>query len=250
MTLDNNFIKRATKVTSFNLTAADFQSLKYKLEIQTLYQQHMFGSFDPNDALSRLDKNQYNKLVRLLKRDDKGQYEKLHNLPLKGVGPAEAVFFLLTSNGHLGGGSSAGVDLIMGASKYELKAVKWKSKTTKDYVADFKLGGNIPGMTTLEADLQLACYELGITTVKGAPEISGSKMDELKNLDPTRYEGLRKRYQDLAYNNYFKSHEVVFIQTETSQADFGEIIAIKKVKPQEIEMERYTSRSIKPLVKI
>ena len=231
MVLNNDFIKRATKVTSFNLTAADFQSLKYKLEIQTLYQQHMFGSFDPRNALSRLDKNQYNKLVRQLKRDDKSQYEKLHNLPLKGVGPAEAVFFLLTKNGHLGGGSSAGVDLIMGSSKYELKAVKWKSKATKDYVADFKLGGNIPGMTTLEADLQLACFENGITTIKGAPEISGSKMDELKKKDPTRYESIRSRYQQLAYNHYFKSHEVVFVQTESSQQDFGEIIAIKTVKP-------------------
>lgn len=248
--LDNNFIKRATRITSFNLTAADFQTLKYKNEIQSLYQQHMFGSFDPSTAISRLDKDAYNKLVRQLKKDDKEQYEKLHNLPLKGVGPAEAVFFLLTANGQLGGGSSAGVDLVMGSAKYELKAVKWKSKATKDYVADFKLGGNIPGMTTVESELQLACYENKITSVRGAPEISGSKMDELKKLDPNRYESIRKKYQELAYNYYFKSHEVVFVQTETSQPDFGEIIAIKKVKPHEIEMERYTSRSIKPLVKV
>lgn len=250
MVLDNDFIKRATRVTSFNLTSADLRTLKYKREIQTLYQQHMFGSFDPDMALNRLDKDAYNKLVRMLKKDDRGQYEKLHNLSLKGVGPSEAVFFLLTSNGHLGGGSSAGVDLVMGAYKYELKAVKWKNKASKDYVADFKLGGNIPGMTTVESDLQLACYENGITPVRGAPEISGSKMDALKEANPERYEGIRKRYQELAYNYYFKSHEVVFIQTETNQPDFGEIIAIKNVKPNEVEMERYTSRSIKPLVKV
>lgn len=250
MKLDTAFIKRATKVTSFNLTTKDFESLKYKREIQQLYQDHMFGSFDPDVAITRLDKAGFNKLVRMLKQDDKDQFEKLHNLNLKGVGPGEATLFLLTKQGHLGGGSSAGVDLIVGGSKYEVKAVTWKSTAKKDYVANFKLGGNIPGMTNLESDIQQKCFELGITPTKGAPEISGSKFDQLKKMDPTSYEEFRKRYQTLAYDHYFKGHEVVFIQNQLTQPDFGEIIAIKKVQKGDIEMERYTSRSIKPLIKV
>jgi hypothetical protein len=38
-------------------------------------------------------------------------------LNLPGVGPGEATLYLLTQEGVLGGGSSAGVDLIVGNKK-------------------------------------------------------------------------------------------------------------------------------------
>lgn len=247
--MDNDFIKRATRVTSFNLSSTDFTSTKYKQEIQHLYRQHMFGSFNPDDSLKTLDPRQYNKLVKILKNDDKEQYEKLHNLSLKGVGPGEAVLYLLTSTGYLGGGSSAGVDLVVGSKKYEVKAVKWKSKTAKDYVSDFKLGGNIPGMTQLESDIQRAFYDNGYTQTLGAPEIKGSLFTQFEKENPNVYAKFEKRYQDLA-KSYFGDHDTVFIQTESNQPDFGEIISIQRVKAEDIKMERYTSRSIKPLVKV
>lgn len=247
--LDTSFIKRATQVTAFNLTANDFTSLQYKEEIQYLYKQHMFGSFDPNTTLSVLTANEYNKLVKVLKKDSKDLYEKLHNLPLRGVGPGEAALFLLTKNGYLGGGSSAGVDLVVGTKKYEVKAVKWKSKTKKDYVADFKLGGNITGMTQLESEIQRAFYEAGYTSSPGTAEIKGSLFEKFQAENPNVYNSFEKRYQDLAIG-YFANHETVFVQTESNQSDFGEIIAIKQVKATDIKMERYTSRSIKPLIKV
>lgn len=251
MQLDSDFIKRAAKVTSFNLTSSDFNSTKYKREIQSLYQQYMFKSFDPDNALTTLDQREYNKLVRLLKSDDRMQYEKLHNLSLKGIGPGEAVLFLLTKwpNGNLGGGSSAGVDFILGPKKYEVKAVKWKSKSSKDYVMDFKLGGNIPGMSQLESEIQRAFHTNGYTSTPGAPEIKGSLFQQFEKENPNQYAAFEKRYQDLA-KNYFADHDVIFIQTEQNQPDFGEIIAIKRVKAEDIKMERYTSRSIKPLIKV
>jgi hypothetical protein len=251
MQLDTDFMRRAAKVTSFNLTSADFNTTKFKREIQSLYQQYIFKTFDPENTLSTLNINDYNKLVKMLKADDKMQYEKLHNLPLRGIGPGEAALFLLTKwpNGHLGGGSSAGVDFVMGSKKYEVKAVKWKSKTTKDYVADFKLGGNIPGMTQLESEIQRAFYEYGYTSTQGAPEIKGSLFQKFEKEYPKQYAAFENKYRNLA-KNYFADHEVIFIQTETNQPDFGEILAIKRVKPEDIKMERYTSRTIKPLVKI
>lgn len=251
MQLDTDFIKRAAKVTSFNLTSADFNTTKYKREIQALYQQYMFSSFDPDSTLTSIDMREYNRLVKMLKADDRMQYEKLHNLPLKGIGPAEAVLFLLTKwpNGNLGGGSSAGVDFVMGPKKYEVKAVKWKSKTTKDFVADFKLGGNIAGMAQLESEIQKAFYDNGYTTTPGAPEIKGSLFQQFERENPKQYAAFEKRYQDLA-KNYFSDHEVIFIQTESNQPDFGEIISIKRVKAEDIKMERYTSRSIKPLIRV
>lgn len=244
-----DFMKRATKITSFNLRPSDFQTTEYKFEIQSLYYQYMFPSFKPEMALSNFTKDGYNKLVRLLKTDDKDQYFNLHRLELSGVGPAEAVIFLLTKQGTIAGGSSAGVDIIMGPKKYEVKAAKWKSTVKKDYVSDFKLGGNIPGMTQFESKLQQIFYDLKITTSPGEPEIKGSLFERLERQYPILYKEQEKKYQQLAMN-YFGSHEVIFIQNDKTQSDFGEIIAIKKVKTEDIKMERYTSRTIKPLIRI
>lgn len=246
--INQDFMKRATKVTSFNLVPGDFTTTTFKNEIQTLYAQHMFPSFDPSKALSTITVDGYNKLVRQLKQDDKAQYEKLHNLALKGVGPGEAALYLLTKNGHLGGGSSAGVDLVVGPKKYEVKAAKWKSKATKDSVADFKLGGGLTGMTQIESDIQDLAYKLGLKP-KGSAEIAGSIFDQMKKKAPTEYNAIEARYQKLA-GSYFGSHETIFIQTESTQPDFGEILAIKRVMPKDIMMERFTSKSIKPIVKI
>lgn len=243
-----DFIKRATKVTAFNLVTNDFTSTTFKVPIQELYARHMFLSFSPDKALTTLTVDGYNKLVRQLKQDDKEQYEKLHNLQLTGVGPAEAVLYLLTKNGRLGGGGSGGVDLIDGVNKYEVKAAKWKSKTTKDSVIDFKLGGNIPGMSQLEVDIQDLAYNLGLAR-QGAPEIKESFFKEMKKIATDQYDVLEKRYQQLA-GKYFGDHETIFIQTEKNQPDFGEILAIKGVKPKDIFMERFTSKSIKPIIKI
>lgn len=246
--LDKDFIKRATRITSFNLTSSDFTSNEHKLEIQTLYQQHMFPSFDPSKALGSITVDGYNRLIRLLKNDDASQYEKLNNLALKGVGPGEAVMYLLTKQGHLGGGSSAGVDLVNGPSKYEVKAAKWKSKTTKDSVSDFKLGGGLVGMTKIETDLQELAFGLDLRP-KGSAEISGKIFQEMKKKAPDIYNDIEKRYQKLA-EKYFGGHDTIFIQTEKNQSDFGEILAIKRVTAKDIVMERFTSKSIKPIVKI
>jgi hypothetical protein len=247
--VNNEFIKRAVKVTSFNLMPSDFTTDRFKVEIQTLYSQHMFPSFKPADALTNLTVDGYNRLVRVLKKDSAQQYEKLHNLALKGVGPGEAVLFLLTKTGHLGGGSSAGVDLVVGAKKYEVKAAKWKSKTTKDSVADFRLGGTLSGMTQIESDIQELAYKMGLTQTKGEASIAESKFKKMKEKAPKEYGEIEERYQKLA-GKYFGSHDTIFIQTEANQPDFGEILAIKKVKPTDILMERFTSKNLKPIVKI
>lgn len=242
--LNQKFIKRATKVTSFNLSPADFTSTEYKIEIQTLYSQHMFPSFNPSKALSTITLNGYNGLVQQLKRDSEEQYDKLHNLALKGVGPGEAVLYLLTKNGRLGGGSSGGVDLTNGSKKYEIKAAKWKSTRTKDSVSDFRLGGSIPGMAHVHTDI----LNLG-RKLKIPPSDGESFFKKIKEQAPEEYDAIEKQYQKLA-GGYFGNHETIFIQHQKTQPDYGEIIAIKKVKPSDVLMERYTGGVIKPIVKI
>ena len=50
--LDADFLRRAQKVTSFNLTSKDFTSLKYKKEIQHLIRMHFFPKFDLDKTIA------------------------------------------------------------------------------------------------------------------------------------------------------------------------------------------------------
>ena len=249
--LDNAFINRATRLTSFNLKSSDFTSITYKLEIQTLYHQHMFPSFDPSMALDSITAAEYNGLVGRLKSDSALQYRKLHNLKMSGIGPGEIVMYLLTKKGYLRGGSGPGVDLYDGPNNsYEIKAAKWKSKTTdRNSVFDFKLGGNLSGMSDIVVSLQTLANELDLTGIRGVSSIPESMMKKMKEKDKSSYGSIESRYQELALK-YFSGHNTIFLQTERNQQDFGEILAIKKVEAKDITMERYTSNVIKPIVKI
>ena len=61
--MDLDFIKRAEKVTSFNLTTKDFQSLSYKKEIQHLFNKHFFPEFDLNKTVDKINMSSINSLI-------------------------------------------------------------------------------------------------------------------------------------------------------------------------------------------
>ncbi len=249
--LDLNAItKRLTRVTGINLMPVDVRTNDYKELIQSLYKQHFFKSFDPSIALSdfRISKTNINQLVDLLKKDNLDQFKKLHNLPMNGIGPGEITLYLITKTGRLGGTSTAGYDLMMNSGKkYEVKAVIWKSVKSKTYVSDMRLGGNISGMTHLESDLQKAFHQYGYTSTPNSPEIRGELFQRFERDYPEEYSNFERRYQQLAIK-YFGDKDVIFIQHNQRQPDFGKVIAIKQVKAKDIKMERYTNRSIKPLI--
>ena len=97
--LDADFLKRAQKVTSFNLSSGDFTSLKYKKEIQHLFRTHMFPSFDLDNTISGPPNvTKLNKLIKNLKAISAKSFRNLHTYNLKGVGPAEATLFFLSIN--------------------------------------------------------------------------------------------------------------------------------------------------------
>ena len=65
--LDAEFLKRAQKVTSFNLTSKDFTSLKHKKEIQHLFRTHFFPKFNLDKTISgKPTKIELNNLIRSL----------------------------------------------------------------------------------------------------------------------------------------------------------------------------------------
>jgi hypothetical protein len=241
--MDKSFIQRATQIASFNFYPSDFTSLKYKTEIQSLFQMHFFPTFDLKKTLKGIDKNQINGLINNLKSISSERFQYIHNYNLKGIGPGEVTLYFLIDNAHLGGGSSAGVDVIIGTKGYEVKAVK----VSRDSVAsDFKLGGTVP-LVDIITDL----YDLSTRMKLGGSrtEISGGIIDKLKVVSPKEYYDIESRFKEVAYNNYFKHHEVIFINNGTGPSR-GLVESVKKVAKEDIMLERLTSGTLKPKVKL
>ncbi len=238
--MDRNFIKRATNITSFNLTTKDFETTKYKEEIQHIFQLHFFPKFSLDNTTDNINMQKLNSNIQKLKNENYELFLKMHSYNLKGVGPGEVTLFFLVNNAVLGGGSSAGVDVLVGAKKYEVKAV---DVSPAGYASNFKLG----------ATFDLSDVVAGLTELKrrvgaGGEGVNKAALEAIKRKYPDELAALEKKFVDRSYDNYFKDHEIIFIQNSTR--NIGNILNIKKVKKEDISLERVTSGVAKPLVRL
>lgn len=242
MNLD--FIKKAERVTSFNITTRDFQTLTHKTEIQHLFNKHFFPSFDLSKTVDAIDMVKINGLITELKKDHGGTtFPKLHAYNLKGVGPGETTLYFLVNKAQLGGGSSAGVDILVGNDKYEVKAV---NVTGTRIANNFKLGGTVPlSDIIVKLNKLRESLKLGGTRT----EMSGTLMAQMKTKAPFEYGQIESDYADVAYDNYFKNHEIIFINNSAGPR-LGLIEAIKQVEKKDIMIERVTSGTVKPKVQL
>lgn len=248
--LDQDFIKDATKLTSFNVLTKHFESLKYKKEIQHLFNVHFFPDFDLNKTLKNIDKDKLNKLIAELKQQNSAMFDRLHQYNAKGIGPGEITIYFLVNNAHLGGGSSAGVDVIdIGGKKYETKAVNYSAgganNESKPHVFHFKMGGTMDFSSLIAELLDLKTKSGGKSKGK---EIATSDMKKIKDNFPKEYERIENKYAEIAYKNYWRHHEVIFIRNKGKK--IGDIIDITKVKQNQIKMQTYSSNSLKPIILI
>jgi hypothetical protein len=240
--LNVDFIRRAEKVISFNLTADDFQSVEYKKEIQWLFTKNFFPAFDINHyAMDTVDISKLNVAINRLKIISKSGYEKLHKYNIKGIGPGEVVMYYLLNKGHLKGGSSAGVDLVVGSAQYEIKAV--------DISPDGKIANNFKtGGTFSTSDLIDRAEKLKTKVGAGGEGVNGAAIKQIIAKFPKEWKKLEEDYKKRVYDNYFKNHEIIFINNKSTK--LGEIAAIKKIQLNDIFFERVTSNVIKPKVAI
>jgi hypothetical protein len=261
--LDVNFLNRAQKVTSFNLKGTDFQSLQYKAEIQHLFQRHFFPKFDLNLTMKgQPNLRKLNAAIDKLKKESFINYNRLHFYNLKGVGPAEATLFFLLDDAHLGGGGSAGVDLVCAGQKYEIKASLFSAKDRT--VSGFKLGGTAP-VGDMVSELVKYKKELGLVTKgKGENEVNGTQMTAIQTAYPREYARLEAKYQKVA-GRYFGNVPVIFVNNNSSDkidpedsaektrqlsSNAGNVLAIKKITARDIRMQVATQGTIKPKIKI
>lgn len=238
-----NFINSTLKATSFNLPANNFTSLARKAEIQYLFNMHFFPKFDISKTINGVDKNKLNTLINTLKLESIENFKKLHNYNLKGFGPGEVTMYFLINNSRLGGGSSSARDVIIGNEGYEVKAVK----ITNDGMAiDFKIGGTI-SLTEVMNDLNKLRTSLGLSGSNAA--IPSTVIKSMQEKAPKQYDEILKKFAKISYDGYFKDHDVIFINNSPTSR-IGNIEAIKRVGLDDIFIERVTSGTIKPKIKL
>jgi hypothetical protein len=242
--LDMEFIAKAMKLTSFNLAAKDFENLKHKKEIQHLFHLNFFPKFDMSNLLDRVDENKMSALIKALRKESPSNFEHLYKYNLKGVGPGEVLLYFILNKAHLGGGSSAGLDLVDASGGYEVKAV---DVSPQGYMNNFKVGG-----TFSMADIIRGVQDLKKAAGLGSgAEVNGAHLKEIEKKYPEEMQRYYNQYADLTYNNYFKNHKIIFMSNKKGGGyQLGDIITIKQVNRDDIVFERITSGTIKPRIKL
>lgn len=239
--IDLEFVKMAERLTSFNLSAKHFQTLDHKVEIRYLFNKHFFPGVEV-DTPKTIELDGFNNVVSSLKAYDVGSFVGMHEYPLKGIGPGEVSIFFAIDTARLGGGCSAGVDVVDDSGEREVKAVK----VTRDgYARDFKLGGTVD-LSSIMGELFTLKAECGIETGEG---VSSNVLREVARIRPNDFKRVSDLYRD-ACRSYFQDHEVIFLNHNTSPKVRGRIEAIKTVDGSDVEIDALTSGTIKPRIRL
>jgi len=248
--LDVEFLKRAQKITSFNLSPNDFISLKYKAEIQHLFRTHFFPDFDLDKTIKGAPKaSTLNKAIQQLKKSNASQFKKLHAYNLKGVGPGEATLFFLLDDAHLGGGASAGADVVIKGAPYEVKA----GDLSAGYFKNFKLGGTVPIDKMVTAGLRIRDMDPKIKSMATEKTgVAGSQINAILR-DP-KLRSMWKREVETPYikaaHGYLSKNPLILMINKTPSKMQGEVLYIGKPRLNQIALDVITQGTIKPKIKI
>ena len=241
--LDAEFLSRALTRTSFNLNAKDFESLKYKNEIQHLFHLNFFPKLDMNILLDSVSAPGLKRAISAIRKSNASNFEALYKYNIKGVGPGEVMLYFLLNNAHLGGGASAGLDLVDKSGDFEIKAVDYSA--AGNYVNNFKVGGTF-SLADIIRGVQDLKKKAGLGT--GA-EVNAGELKKIEKAFPKELAKFKQKYVDVTYQNYFKNHKIIFLSNKKGGGfQLGDLIAIKQVQKKDIQFERITSGTIKPRV--
>lgn len=250
--LDFEFIRRAEKVTKFNISVND---LKPELQpsVRYLFIKNQFPKFGEKDLFqTKFNIPGLNKAIKELKKENYNHFFNMYQFDQSGIGPGELMLYFLIDNSRVGGGSSAGVDLIVNGKEYEAKSVELRVAT--QMIEGFKLGGKgelAPIITAAQALKKKYADEM-IKANKGKPnaisEINVSQLKRLEELDPRAMGNIKSKYTKVA-GDYFGKTNIVFMYSKSaSKSKVGEIIAAGRIAPGSVQIGTITSGTIKPSI--
>jgi len=248
--MDPEFLKRAQKITSFNLHPNDFTRLTHKAEIQYLFRMHFFPKFNLDKTIKGMPSmSKLNKVIGMLKKENLRKFKTLHSYNLKGVGPGEATLFFVLDDAHLGGGASAGADIVIGSKPFEVKA----GDISQGYFRNFKLGGTVPINKMVSAGLRIRDMKPEIK--KLATEKAGVSGGQIKAILADRELAPKwKREVETPYikaaHGYLAKNPLILIVNKTPAAKIGEVVMVGKPKLSDVGLDVITQGTIKPKIKI
>ena len=176
-----------------------------------------------------------NKRIQKLKTISANGYQSLFK-QINPFGPGERVLYYLINQATLAGGSESG-DIKISGNAYELKGTKVKNVGGTKYAYDFFLG-----VTIYLDDIKDKLFQL-IESNK-SQELNTTLLDRYKKSKLHEYQSIKKLYAERIYDNYFSRHDVILMDVHKS----FDIILIKKIQPNDIDIERITGGFIKPLI--
>jgi len=238
--MNREFIQRATQFSVFNFTSSDFTSTLYQKEIRHLFLTYFFPKLTEKDIIiSSLDQGNVNRVINKLRNSSPEKFRQLFKYPVKGVGDGEVLLYFIMKDSKLGGGLSAGSDVFVGTSPYEVKSAvitKSPQKMARNIKVGgtFSLSGIIDKLDALRKDLNLSGNKQVINT---------SVLETMSKLKPKQYEDIETEYGKLLYDKYFGRHKSIFFNEKT-----GDVVSIKIPKANEIKMNVLTQSTIKPQI--
>ena len=257
-----DFINQKSVSNAFTLKAKDLETTEYKNEIRFLIARRYFPGLDISGITmdSVTTAAAMNKALNTLYNLNPKGYTELLEREISGLGPGELILFFLLDNATVGGGNSAGVDIIDNGTPYEVKAV---NKTSDGKLVNFKLGG-----TVNISDVQSKILKLKAALLKFDPSIAegektGINNDHMKGFESDEFieycknmkirdsfKDLNDYFQKIAYNGYFKNHPIIFMGSKSaSRADKGRVYDIVQVTKKMVGIHKVTNGTIKPYVK-
>ena len=178
----------------------------------------------------------------MIKNEHLEMFTFMHDYTLKGIGPSEVSLYVLVDSVFLGGGNSAGLDVIDSVTGREVKA----AKITEDgYARDFKVGGTV-NLAPIVTNLCTLKEKCGIFEGEG---VSSNIIKHIANERPNEFKKITSDFREVV-TPYFCDHEIVFINHNSSLKTRGRIEKIVIPDPNDIEIHCVTSNTVKPRIKI
>lgn len=256
------FINKKSVSNAFTLKAKDLETTEYKNEIRFLIARRYFPGLDISGIT--MDKvttaKALNKALNTLYNLNPTGYTELLEREISGLGPGELILFFLLDNATVGGGNSAGVDIIDNGTPYEVKAV---NKTGDGKLVNFKLGGTVNISDVQAKILKLKAELLKFDSSIAEGEKTGINNDHMAGFESKEFiehcenmkirdsfKDLNDYFQKIAYNGYFKNHPIIFMGSKSaSRADKGRVYDIVQVTKKMVGIHKVTNGTIKPYVK-
>ena len=262
--LNREYIRKAMAIKSINIKAKDFGTLEYKREIQYMIAQHWFPKFPLNmiqEKLTTQSQNVVNKAIKYLRENYYNTFMQLWNFPAAGIGPGEAMIYFLVNKAMVGGGGSAGIDImILDGDKYELKA----ATISKDRVAaGFRLGGTVKVSDMVQQVVQFK-KDLNLKFGgSGEEEVNKADLIQIRKTYPSEMRKIESEFVMKAHQYLSKNKLLLFnnnkVGTTAKDEDArgnlrrdvgGNIEFIGTIKRNQVKLGQITQGKPKPEVKL